>query len=186
MHEGEAPSKFKRRRHCNSECSKTNPLRHVERSEEIEKNRLQEKKTCSICSGRFTRHKHESRPAFEKRPTCSRTCAGKKRSQDNLEENLKHPRVCENKECGKTFYRHGGVESWEKFKARKTCSEDCGHANRRKDGWKEKKTVTLRDGVGKLPPITPLARHIPEAPQLTEVEVWRPESWGGPYKRKVS
>lgn len=192
--EGESQSRYEVRKYCNAACFKTDPdLRKAQR-DTFTAIRESECKNCEICKKSFHRNKNEARAIFNDRPTCSRPCAAKKRSLEFEAEILNHPKTCTNTDCGKTFYRRLKTETKEKFNQRETCSISCNNAKRRqnsKHDW-EKKTrrssfsTKKEETISTLPPSEPLAREIPDAPTVDTVVVWRPESWGGSYMRRVS
>lgn len=191
QHKNEALSKFKRRAHCDEVCSKSNPNLRKRQSEEYAKAREEEGRECEICGGTFYRTVHQSRNTFNDKLTCSNKCAYKLRMRNKRAEAEAQPKICANPNCGKPFTRHVGQESESNFKARQTCSRKCGGALR--TSRKQPRTANPKPkpkdttSVPKLAPIKP-AREIPPAPpsEGEVIVVWRPESWGGPYKRRVS
>lgn len=183
-HDGEPPSKFLRRRHCSSLCSKTNPILHKGQSQRATDNRLKITRVCEVCNGKFARGKGESVPVFRERATCSRRCAADKRKAARVAEIQNQGKKCS--VCGGTFHRRMNSETITKFKNRKTCSEECGHRSRN-NSWNQKSAngKVRATQVRKLPPATPIT-SIPEEPKANEVTVWRPATWGGSYTRQVS
>lgn len=186
---------FERRVHCDAGCSKTNPDLHQAQSDKFTEARRKITKVCEICGRHYSRGKEESNSVFRTRHTCSRKCCDIKRVRDAEEERKKEPgKVCENPDCGKTFYRqrysNGLLESKKRFGARRACNTKCGAVVRLKNnqwtkkgsgGGKKPRTVTKKF----LPPSNPPKIDIPMAPQPTEVTVWRPAVWGGSYTRKI-
>lgn len=181
--DGEANSKFARREHCDKKCSSTNPLLHKAQSEFYAARRKEtESKTCVMCPNSFSRGRTESRKVFAKRETCSRKCCDANRVAKRRAEMAKIKKICENPDCGRKFSRRitgKHIETEKKFNARKTCSTDCGHVIRKTTsshiGYKKtRKPVKKKETP---PPLQP-SSTTPSEPQL--VEVWRPESWGGP------
>ena len=192
---GEVLSKFERRGHCNDDCARENPLRRKAQSETFRKNREQvPRRVCVVCNENFDRRPTEHTKRYQNRDTCSRLCAQRKSTLDKEQAIQKNPKICVNPLCGKTFYRRLKGESKERFKNRETCSVNCGHINRRKDPNKLQKDIRAvpKSKVRKtqekvrLPQVQPLKIKIPDPPQPREVTVWRPESWGGSYTRKIS
>lgn len=200
---GEPRSKYLRRGHCDNECSRQNPERRRKQSERFQKARADlPKRTCVACKGSFSIGDYESASRFLERDTCSRECAAKKRSMDREEEALKNGKVCANPKCGKTFYRRVKGESLPRFEKRKTCSTDCGHISRRIDPdslakapkpkqKKEPQTKKEREDEkyaveSTLPPVEPTKIVIPDPPKPKYERVWRPQSWGGEFLRRIS
>jgi len=187
--DGETSHNFKRRVHCNSECSKTNPLLHKHLSDAA-KHRREEESTriCEICDGEFHRKRTESKKVYSERETCSRRCCDEKRKRKKREELAKITKICENPECKKKFSRHvteKSIESKEKFDARRTCSNPCGVAVRKtshkwekkQSGGGKKPKAAVRKAEPPPPPPTPIGPRV--------IKIWRPESWGGEYERVV-
>lgn len=196
---GEAESSFKKRGHCNATCFRTNPNPRKAQSDAFAAIREAHRKNCVICEKNFHRNKNESLPVFDERPTCSRQCAAEKRSREFKTEVLKHPKICANKECGKTFYRRLKSETLAKFALRETCSIQCNNAKRKQKNehkWQNKPRRSVSSSsprkkavvISTLPPTNDCPVDIPDAPRVERdsVVVWRPESWGGPIVRKVS
>lgn len=182
----EHPSKYKRRRHCNEKCSKSNRVVHKRQSDRATEARLKETRKCEQCEAKFHRGVGESRSVFLKRPTCSKACGALRRRAQTQEKILQDFKICENPDCKKKFYRRHRTETNVKFKKRKTCGQECGQVVRLAGhGW-TKKERRPKPEVRKLPPVTPLAREIPDAPKPEITTIWRPESWGGPRQIKVS
>lgn len=179
--EGERPANFRDRRHCNEQCACTNPLRLAKFRQQAEQNREQEKKNCEVCGGEFHRRHRETRKNFKQRRSCSHACAGALHRSPKVNQPKK---IC--KVCGKEFTKRK-AEAHHVFAKRENCSRECGYRGRKDTHPHER----LGSGGGKrpLPPVKPVSVEIPPAPPPKapeEIEVWRPASWGGPYKRKVS
>ena len=177
--EGETRSKFAKRKHCNRSCSRTNPRIHEDHQEVYDRKREAVTKTCAYdkCGKEFHRRQGEPRPVFEERKTCSHVCANRKRAADRDAEILKQSKICTS--CGKSFHRRKGSETTARFKARKVCSSKCLHRNRRLKAAESTSVPAPVEPEFTLPPVTPLARKIPDAPKAPPREVWRPESWKG-------
>jgi hypothetical protein len=192
---GESNGHFSRRVHCNEVCSKNNPLTHKAQSDHYTALREQEKRTCPECGKVYSRKKNESRSLFTGKQTCGHKCDAAKRKREYREEIKKQTKPCANPNCKKEFHRRmtgKQMETEEKFKVRKTCSPQCGRAVRTLNNshtWEKKvrkpPKPKKKDPPPFLPPVSPLQRDIPDKPQETEREVWRPDSWGGSYKISV-
>src|SRR4051812_4201631 len=76
-------SHFLIRRHCDLNCSRTNPLLHKSQADNYSEKRLQDKKVCAFCEKEFCRNPGESVEPFRVRKTCSRTCCDAKRKADH-------------------------------------------------------------------------------------------------------
>lgn len=181
----ERKNSFERRRHCDYSCAQSNPLRRKKQAEEYARTRDEEKKNCGFCSSSFTRRRGEARADFLHRLTCSRKCADDKRKAERREQIAKEKKIC--KVCKGEFTRdvdRKHIESPASFKQRETCGPSCRTSKKKEEHPWEKKG----SGGGKpsLPPVSECPTPIPEAPKPKMVEVWRPASWGGPFKRKVS
>lgn len=138
----------------------------------------------SSCQKELVKREKEPSTIFVARVFCNRKCAMAQRSVEFREDILRNPKVCANPDCLKTFYRRLKSETKIKFAARQTCSVKCNSARRKQSN--EGKKPRTRSEISTLPAYKPLAREIPDAPQPDTIEVWRPESWGGPIIRKVS
>lgn len=186
--EGELDRRFKERRHCDTHCARTNPLILAEQTAKWDRKREEKKKQCEICEKDFCRGKDETTKVFTNRPTCSKPCAFEKRRREGEEKRKKHSKTC--KICSESFYRRQ-KETTKVYAKRETCSLKCAQDARR-ETLVDKKSVNGQiraaeyEAGSRLPASTPLAREIPGPPKPEEIEVWRPASWGGPYKRKVS
>lgn len=187
--ENERISTFKRRKHCNDDCARSNPLRRKRQAEGYARLREEEQRTCSFCSGKFFRNKSESRAIFQLRETCGRKCADAKRKKANRELIAKETKIC--KGCGGTFTRNVDrkhIESPSSFKKRENCGNSCRVlGNKTTHPWDKKGS-----GGGKslkmstLPPVSECPIDIPPPTKPKLVEVWRPASLGGPFMREVS
>lgn len=120
--------------------------------------------TCATCSTEF-----ETKRAY--RRFCSRTCAAVyARTQAQNERGLAVVKSCEG--CGEGYERREKEKAAD-FKKRRFCSKRCS----------TKYANSCRDyGMGKKPIPKKTIAPIPPPPPPTEVIIWRPEAWGGPYK----
>lgn len=170
--EGESRARFDKRGHCDHVCSRTNPLLHKAQAVKFDERRLTVRKTClySECGKEFYRKMGESKTIFERRETCGTVCARARRRQRASLQRESEKRICGC--CGEKYIRKQG-ETVGRFRVRKNCSEYCGNQNKSAPQKGSKK-----GGKPMLPPVTPLSRTIPEAPNPSTVTVWRPESWG--------
>jgi hypothetical protein len=179
----EQNAKFLVRKHCDHKCARSNPLNRQKQRDATKEDRLKHPKKCPVCLEDFYRRDSESKELFNRRETCGKECAAINRSKDKDALIKNAGKVCENPECGKTFYRRKGTETNCKFKARKACSPECGHAVRiKRMGWTPrvdgKRMPSKKPKLDNpLPEIPPLAREIPDAPPPPPREVWIPESW---------
>ena len=192
---GEPNANFKKRIHCDKHCSHSNPLLHKAQAVKFEEKRKEEGKLCAHCKKTFYRKAGVPKKVFDTYETCSRECADAERVAKKREEIAKEIKICENPECGKEFTRRTTgkhMEPKKTFAKRRTCGVKCGQRVRLNGNqWTKKGS-----GGGKppkkatsLPPVTPPKMDIPPAPtppKVEWVEVWRPASLGGPFKRKVS
>lgn len=188
--EGESKTRFDTRRHCDVKCSQTNPLLHKAQVDNCTEERAKETRVCLQCDKTFSRTRNESRAVFAVKKCCSRACTNEYLRKERAKP-FQIPKICE--VCGETFYRRRSTESKKQFEKRRTCSNEHGHALRSSDWTKKSPNGKKRalehkkkQDEHKLPPSTPLAREIPDAPPRVVTEVWRPESWGGPRKLEAS
>jgi hypothetical protein len=189
--DGEAKSKYERRRHCyKTKCAFTNPLLHQAHSDRYRQVRESRNKDCVVCGKNFHQSKQESPEEFEKRETCSRVCVNERRKQKTDERDEQNKKTCVI--CGRTFTRKkykSGRESLVKFAERDTCSPRCGHDKRIKTlGYDSKKahtrTTTVKPRKKKKTPPPPPPPEPPREPTVKIVRVWRPASLGGPFDRE--
>jgi hypothetical protein len=149
--------------------------------------REQEPRVCVVCNGSFVRHRVESKKVFAARQTCGRECEGAKRRAEADKERAKHPKICSNEECGKSFYRRRG-ETTRRFRIRAHCTPKCAVSTRKKrnaDSWVQKPRRKSPYSKKKLSPLSEPPIPIPEAPKPESERVWRPGAWGGEYVRRL-
>jgi hypothetical protein len=122
--------------------------------------------TCAACSTEF-----ETKRAY--RRFCSRACVATfARSQAEGEKSAAVViKSCEG--CGEGYERRE-KEKASDFRKRRFCSKHCStkYANSCRDYGMGSKPIPPKQTIAPIPP----------PPPPTEVIIWRPESWGGPYK----
>lgn len=125
----EQPGRFANRKHCSHACSAA----HADRKpREPKPQTARETKTCTVCGQPAQRRRGEGPLKWQKRETCSISCAAKqRRTRETATGTVAIPvdgRVCLYPPCGKPL-EPARRETPKKFADRKHCNKSCATAH---------------------------------------------------------